>query len=148
MVAIVSQVSVGVFASYFFNSRIHTAHKLIYVVEAQSAPSVVLARLNQYIGILNSGAEHPLLKFAPLLFATVESPHIVHIHIGYFFLSIPFVAGIYHLFYTGVVSALQPAKNTLSREFAGFFRRDACFYKFLFYIYCTSTHLIGVTLFG
>ena len=148
MVAIVGEVSVGVFAGDFFNSSIHTAHKLIYVVEAQSAPSVVLARLNQYIGILNSGAEHTLLKFAPLLFAAVESPHIVHIHIGYFFLSIPFVPSVYHLFYTGVVSALQPAKNTLSREFAGFFRRDACFYEFLFYVYCAGTYLIGVTLFG
>ena len=148
MVAIVGEVSVGVFAGDFFNSSIHTAHKLIYVVEAQSAPSVVLARLNQYIGILNSGAEHTLLEFAPLLFAAVESPHIVHIHIGYFFLSIPFVASVYHLFYTGVVSALQPTKNTLSREFAGFFRRDACFYQFLFYIYCAGTYLIGVTLFG
>ena len=148
MVAIVGEVSIGVFAGYLFNSRVHTAHKLIYVVKAQSAPSVVLARLNKHIGILNSGAEHTLLKLAPLLFATVESPHIVHIHIGYFFLSIPFVASVYHLFYTGVISALQPTKNTLSREFAGFFRRDACFYKFLFNVYCAGTYLIGIVLFG
>ena len=148
MVAIVGEVSIGVFTGYFFNSRIHTAHKLIHVVKAQSAPSVVLARLNKHIGILNSSAEHTLLEFAPLLFAAVESPHIVHIHIGYFFLSIPFIPSVYHLFYTGVVSALQPAKNTLSREFAGFFRRDACFYEFLFYIYSAGTYLIGIALFG
>ena len=144
MVAIIGEVGIGVFAVYFFDSGIHTPHKLVDVVEAKRSPSVVLARLNEHIGVLDSGAEHTFLELAPIVFTAVESAHIMHINLSDILLSFPLIAGINQLLSACIITTLQATKDTFGRKFAGFFGRYSGFYQLFFDIYTTSAHFIGI----
>ena len=106
MIAIVSQVGIRIFACYLFDSGIHTSHKLIYVVKAQGTPSIVLAWLNKYIGMLDCSTKHAFLELTPVLFSAIECAHIVHIHLGNIALALPLISCIDELLNTCVIPTL------------------------------------------
>ena len=124
-VAVVAQVSVGVFARNVACRQVDASHKLIDVVEAESSPSIALARLYHHIGACESRTESKFSELLPIFLATVESTHIIDVSIGYLRLFLPTVAALYHTLYTCAVVAVKSAEDAVRGNLFGFFWRQS-----------------------
>ena len=119
MVAIVGEISIRILTGYVAHCKVHTSHKLIYVVETQSAPSVALSWLNHHIGTGQRCLESSLANGLPVLLITVVGTHIVQIDLGNLTLLIPAVACGYHLLDTGAIVAVYATKHSIHTHLAG-----------------------------
>ena len=119
MVAIVGEISIRILTGHVAHSKVHTSHKLIYVVETQSTPSVALSWLNYHIGTGQRCLESCLANGFPILLITVVGTHIVHIDLGNLALLIPAVACGYHLLDTGTIVAVYASKHSIHTHLAG-----------------------------
>ena len=146
MIAVIRQVCIRILSCHLLDSGIHSSHELIHMVKAQSSPSIVLSGLDEYIRILDSCTEHSFLKLAPIVFATIESAHVMHIHLSDILLGFPFISSIDQFLNSCVVPTLQASKNTLSGHLSGLFWGYSCCYQFFFYIHTTSTYFISISL--
>ena len=78
-VAIIAQVSIGIFAGHVAYGQVHTSHKLVDMVEAQRAPCIALTRLNHYVRTGQCGFEGIFPEGFPVLFTAIVSTHVIKI---------------------------------------------------------------------
>ena len=144
MVAIVGEISIWILTGYVAHCKVHTSHKLIYVVETQSAPSVALSWLNYHISTSQRCLESSLANGLPVLLITVVGTHIVQIDLGNLTLLIPAVACGYHLLDTGTIVAVYASKHSIHTHFACLLWRHTFLYEHSFGFGNTGFHQVVI----
>ena len=144
MVAIVGEISIRILSGHVAHSKVHTSHKLIYVVETQGTPGVALPWLNHHIGTGQRCLESSLANGLPVFLITIEGTHIVHINLGNLTLLIPAVACGYHLLDTGAIVAVYATKHTIHTHLAGLLWRHPLLYEQSFGFGNTGFHQVVV----
>ena len=144
MVAIVGEISIWILTGYVAHCKVHTSHKLIYVVETQSAPSVALSWLNYHISTSQRCLESSLANGLPVLLITVVGTHIVQIDLGNLTLLIPAVACGYHLLDTGAIVAVYATKHSIHTHLACLLWRHTLLYEHPFRFGNTGFHQVVI----
>ena len=144
MVAIVGEISIRILTGHVAHSKVHTSHKLIYVVETQGTPGITLSWLNYHIGTGQRCLESSLANGLPVLLITIEGAHIVQIDLGNLTLLIPAIACGYHLLDTGTIVAVYATKDTIHTHLACLLWRHALLYEHSFGFGNTSFHQVVV----
>ena len=126
MVAVVSEIGIGILPRDITHRERKTTHELIDMVEAQRSPSIILTGLHDDVGILECSTEEGLDEAPPVLLLTgVGSTHIIQIDISDFLLLLPLVSRGDHLLDAGTIHTIDTTEDADVRQLTGFLRRKA-----------------------
>ena len=142
-IAIVAQIGFGLFASNGTYCQIHASHKLVDVIETESAPSVALPRLNDGVGADKRRLECLTYVGLPHVFGTIEGTHVVEVDFCDLAFGLPTVARLHHVGNACAIVAVLPTKDAVSGHLLGFLRRQATTGKQLFAIGYALCDIVG-----
>ena len=125
------------------HSKTDSTHELIYMVETQRAPCVVLTWLNNDICTGECSPKGLMHIVHPVLFVAIKGSHIVDIGFGYLPLICPTVALFHHTLNAGAIASACAPKDTIVRQLTGFFRRNTFVDKIAFRCFHANFHFIG-----
>ena len=96
------------------------------MVKAEGAPSIILSRLDDNVGIAQRGTEERLDEASPvLLLARIGRPHIIKVDLGDLALAVPLVPCRDHLLNARAVHAVDAAEDADIGQLAGFLGRES-----------------------